>query len=224
MIQVGENVWQICAGEFPVNSYVWIGPSSNSCILIDAGLDADPLEAALLELGVRPRAVFCTHGHFDHIGTASFFQDKYSADIYIHSADVKTAKTANFLMMAYKMRARVKLPVFTLLDGNEGETSIDGVIVRHRLLPGHTGGSCFIEIGLNSFTGDTLYRSGVGLSKIPGEQPDVLRRSLQSVWDKLDPNTLICPGHGSVGTFGEISKRNKKLIEFINLRDSEAAA
>jgi len=173
------------------------------------------------ELGVRPAAVFCTHGHFDHVGSASVFQDRYGAKVFLHAADVKTAKAANFLMMAYKIPAKLKLPNFTLLEGVEGETRVADVAVNHRLMPGHSAGSCFIEIGSTCFSGDTLYRSGVGLSNIPGEQPEVLRRSLRTVWDEIAPHTLVCPGHGRAATYAEIRRCNTELAAFMTSTDAE---
>ena len=215
MRQVRSNVWQVCAGAFPANSYVWVGPNSGECLLIDAGLDSQPIDAALTELGVRPRAVFCTHGHFDHIGSASFFQDKFGASVHLHADDLKVAKAANFLMMAFKIPAKLKLPQFEWLVGEEGETAVGSVVVRHRLLPGHSPGSCFLQVGDTLFSGDTLYASGVGLSKVPGEEPAVLRRSLRKVWDTIAPETLVCPGHGRTARYAEIRCGNRELAEFL---------
>lgn len=215
MRQVGLNVWQVCAGVFPSNSYVWLGPEPGEAILIDAGLDAQPIDAALTELGVRPLAVVCTHGHFDHIGSAAFFQEKYGAPVHLHADDLRAAKAANFLMMAFKIPAKLKLPRFDLLHGEAGDTVIGGAVVRHRLLPGHSPGSCFLYIGEVLFSGDTLYASGIGLSKVPGEDPVVLRRSLRKVWDEIAPETLVCPGHGRTARYADIRIGNRELAEFL---------
>lgn len=224
MKQIADNVWQVCAGVFPANSYIWTGPVPGGGILIDAGLDAEAIDAALKTLSVRPVAIFCTHGHFDHIGSASVLQEAYGADVYLHAADLKTAKAANFLMMAFKIPAKLKLPRFTLLRDEVGETRIADVAVTHRLLPGHSPGSCFLEIGSVCFSGDTLYSAGLGLSKIPGEEPDVLRRSLHTIWDATAPHTLVCPGHGRTSTYAEIRERNTELKDFLVARNEGLAA
>lgn len=223
MRQVGPRVWQVCAGAFPANSYVWLAPEPGEALLIDAGLDAAPIDAALVALGVRPRAVFCTHGHFDHIGTASFFQEKYAAPVHLHADDLKVAKAANFLMMAFKIPAKLRLPKFDLLEGEEGATPTGTALVRHRLLPGHSPGSCFLQIDDVLFSGDTMYASGVGLSKIPGEQPAVLRRSLRTVWDTVAPETLVCPGHGRTALYADIKSGNRELAAFLAEPDHERA-
>ena len=224
MKKIADDVWQVCAGVFPANSYIWTGAVPGGGLLIDAGLDPEPIDAALKALGVRPAAVFCTHGHFDHIGSASVFQEKYGADVFLHGADLKAAKAANFLMMAYKIPVKLTLPRFTLLAGDTGVTRIADVPVAHRLMPGHSPGSCFIEIGPICFSGDTLYGSGLGLSKIPGEQPEVLRRSLRSVWDEIAPETLVCPGHGHAATYAKIRERNTELNSFMTAQDEGMTA
>lgn len=224
MKQISENVWQICAGVFPANSYLWTGPVPGGAIVVDTGLDPEPILAGLKALDVRPAAVFCTHGHFDHIGSASVLQNTFGSEVFLHAADSKTAKVANFLMMAFKIPAKLKLPRFSLLLDEVGETRIGEVSIRHRLVPGHSPGSCLIEIDGTCFSGDTLYSGGLGLSKIPGEDPDVLRSSLRKVWDTIEPTTLVCPGHGRTAIFADIREHNTELVEFMAARNEGLAA
>ncbi|MCJ2042697.1 MBL fold metallo-hydrolase [Methylobacterium sp. J-059] len=223
MKQISENVWQVCAGVFPANSYLWTGPVPGGAIVVDTGLDPEPILAGLKALDVRPAAIFCTHGHFDHIGSASVLQNAFGSDVYLHAADAKTAKVANFLMMAFKIPAKLKLPRFSLLHDEVGQTQIGEVSIRHRLVPGHSPGSCLIEIDGTCFSGDTLYSGGLGLSKIPGEEPDVLRSSLRKVWDTFDPETLVCPGHGRAAIFAAIREHNTELVEFMATRNEGMA-
>ena len=57
--------------------------------------------------------------------------------------------------------------------------------------PGHTPGSCLIALGSALFTGDTIYTRGVGLSHLPGEQPETLRQSILAAWPLLTPSVSI---------------------------------
>lgn len=213
--QISNTVWQVHAGAFPANSYICRDEVSGDLLLIDTGLDVDPIAQAIDAVGGRLKAIVCTHGHFDHMGTAAAFQDQIGVDVYLHADDLKIAKTANFLLMAFKIPAKVKTPQFTLFDGNIGSLDIGGIAVHYRHVPGHTPGSCFIEVADACFTGDSLYALGVGLSNTPGEQPDVLRSSLTAVLDKIAPDTLICPGHGPTALFHMVRSDNQALKRFL---------
>lgn len=213
--QITDSVWQVHAGEFPSNSYFWRDAATGDLILVDTGLDADALSDALADIGGRLKAVVCTHGHFDHMGSAAVFQQRFGLDVHLHVQDQKTAKTSNFLLMAFKLSSRVKMPRFVHFEGASGSFAVDDVIVRYRHVPGHTPGSCFIHIGNTCFTGDSLYASGIGLSKTPGEDPELLRKSLTAVLDEIPEDTLICPGHGRTSSFGAIMSSNLALRDFL---------
>ena len=49
------------------------------CVLLDTGLlsEGEELEAALLEQGLTPAGVLCSHAHVDHCANSGYFQDKY---------------------------------------------------------------------------------------------------------------------------------------------------
>ena len=213
MREVADGVWSVTAGAFPANSYVCRADVPGGAILIDAGLDPQPIDAALRSLGLRPAQVFCTHGHFDHIGSAVYFQERYGASVHLHAADVKAARANNFLLMAIKMEARITLPELTLVD-HGAEFVLGDASLRDRSAPGHTPGSCVIEWGANLFTGDTIYVRGVGLSKLPGEQPDRLRASILDLWDSLD-HFAVHPGHGPSAAGTTVKRDNASLRAFL---------
>lgn len=213
--QITDGVWQVHAGEFPSNSYFWRDAGTGDLILVDTGLDVDALSQALTSIGGRLKAVVCTHGHFDHMGSAAIFQDRFGVDVHMHVQDQKTAKTANFLLMAFKLSSRVRMPRFVHFEAASGAFMVDNVTIRYRHVPGHTPGSCFIHIGDACFTGDSLYASGVGLSKTPGEDPELLRKSLSAVLHEIPEKTLICPGHGRTSSFGAILTDNIALQDFL---------
>ncbi|HEY1750559.1 MAG TPA: MBL fold metallo-hydrolase [Caulobacteraceae bacterium] len=208
---VGEGIWRVTGGAFPSNAYICAAGVPGEAFVVDPGLDPQRIDRAARELGLTPRQVFCTHGHFDHVGGASFFQRTYGAEVFLHQADLKTAKSSNFLLMVVKLEQRITLPELTLVD----PAAPPAMPVTYLPVPGHTPGSSFLRFGEHLFTGDSLYARGVGLSDLPGENHGLLRQSLTALWNTIECETMIHPGHGPSATFATIRESNRPLLAFL---------
>lgn len=215
----GGNVWRVTSGEFSSNAYFCEAQVEGGGILIDAGLDGETIDAELREHGLRPHAVYCTHGHFDHTGSASHFQKKYGSAVFVPKADLKLMKASNFLLMAMKLKHKVVLPEATLVEPGH-VADIAGTPLRYLSAPGHTPGSCIIEFGNAWFTGDTLYARGVGLSHLPGEDHAVLKQTILGYWQDLTPERTIYPGHGNAADGESVRTGNAALLNFLGLAAS----
>lgn len=214
LVQDDGPVWRVTNGAFPSNCYASATGIPGECFLVDPGLDAPLVDRALVELGLTPKAVLCTHGHFDHAGGASYFQKKYGCPVFLHSADTKTLRSSNFLLMAFKIPVRIELPEVTFVTAATGPLQIGLQEIRFIPAPGHTPGSCVIQCGGSLFTGDTLYSRGIGLSKLPGEDPDQLRETLLSLFE-LPGSSMVHPGHGDSAAFDWIKRNNQPLQAFL---------
>ncbi|MES2151904.1 MAG: MBL fold metallo-hydrolase [Pseudomonadota bacterium] len=214
----GEGkIWRITSGHFPSNAYFCEAQVEGGGILIDAGLDGAAIDAQMSEHGLRPHKVFCTHGHFDHAGSASYFERKYGCEIVMHKADARTLKASNFLLMAFKIPQKVILPDAISYVEAGFCTEVAGVPLRYIGAPGHTPGSCVIEFGSAWFTGDTLYSRGVGLSALPGEDAEQLKASIGALWDGLTAERTIYPGHGNAADGASVRSENRALLTFLGL-------
>lgn len=203
--------------EVAANTYICRTVVPGACFLIDPGLDREAIETALDETGLTPLAVFCTHGHFDHLGSAEYFRRKHGIDVHLHEADEKVARSSNFLMMALKMRSRITVPEASIAvaDGSVWSNGSDRVEIVH--VPGHTPGSAVVLVNGQAFTGDTLYRADVWLGSLPGADQSQLVESLRRLWDLLPDDTLVYPGHGGSAAFGEIRRSNAPLRRLLGL-------
>jgi hydroxyacylglutathione hydrolase len=210
------NVWRVTSGDFSSNSYFCQVQSDGSGFLIDTGLDGATIDARLTEQGLYPHAVYCTHGHFDHTGSASYFQRKYGCQVFVPKADAKLMKLSNFMLMAMKIQRKVMLPDAVLIEPGY-VADIVGTKLRYLPAPGHTPGSCIIEFGTAWFTGDTLYACGVGLSNLPGEDQAMLKRTILRYWMDLTPERVIYPGHGNVADGQAVRTDNGALRNFLGL-------
>ncbi|MFO1325290.1 MAG: MBL fold metallo-hydrolase [Burkholderiales bacterium] len=200
---------------FPSNAYLLATGKGNDCLLVDPGLDGELIADAVARHGLVPRAVVCTHGHFDHIGSAAQFQKAYDIPVYLHDADVPTSRSSNFLLMAMKIDRRIVVPEVERVGGDDCSLSLCGLDVRYRATPGHTPGSCVVTIGGLAFTGDTLYSRGVGLSGLPGENTEQLKGTLHRLLTALPDDVLVLPGHGGEAPLCDIKASNVALQRFL---------
>lgn len=217
----GGYIWRITSGIFSSNAYFCEADVPGGCILIDPGLDGPAIDTAMTKCGLRPYQVFCTHGHFDHAGSASYFQEKYGCQIFMHQADTRILKASNFLLMAFKIPQKITIPEITLIKNNI-DIDVNGQILTFLPSPGHTPGSCVLQFGRAWFTGDTIYSQGVGLSQLPGEDPISLKQSILGLWDRLTQDITIYPGHGSPASGILIRKKNRALLNFLEFIESES--
>jgi glyoxylase-like metal-dependent hydrolase (beta-lactamase superfamily II) len=215
----GGKVWRVTSGVFPSNAYFCETGLPEGGLLIDPGLDGHSIDAQLQEQGLRPHQVFCTHGHFDHAGSASYFQEKYGCPVFMHEGDARTLKASNFLLMAFKIPVKIGLPEVTFVD-DRFSIEVNDRVLRFLPTPGHTPGSCIIELGDAWFTGDTLYSQGVGLSKLPGENRELLRSSILGLWDRLTVGRTIYPGHGDISDGATLRRENLTLLKFLGLLET----
>lgn len=212
----GGAVWRFTSHTINSNAYFCELDQSGAGILIDAGLDGAAIDAHLIEHGLRPHQVFCTHGHFDHAGGAAYFQKKYGCNVFMHTADIRTFKSSNFLLMALKIPLKIEQPLFTYIN-DPFTIDINGHLLKYLHAPGHTPGSCVIEFGTAWFTGDTIYSRGVGLSSLPGEDSQLLRQSIMSLLDGIGGGRLICPGHGEAMDGSAVRGGNRALFKFLGM-------
>ena len=219
----GGDVWRVTSGEFPSNAYL-CGIGDDKCILIDGGLDPAAILAVVQAQGLTPVAVFCTHGHFDHAGSAAHFQKKFRCPVYLHGADRKLLKASNFLLMAFKLASRIEQPTEITAVVSGQSVNVAGHALIFHGARGHTPGSCIIELGSALFTGDTIYCKGVGLSHLPGEEPETLKQSILKLWPMLTADRVVFPGHGGFASGADVRSTNRALLEFLGLPITETKA
>jgi glyoxylase-like metal-dependent hydrolase (beta-lactamase superfamily II) len=81
--------------------------------------------------------------------------------------------------------------------------------------PGHTPGSVSFVVKSGAtkvaFTGDTLFRRGIGRTDLWGGDTDLILRSLRTRLLTLAEDTQVIPGHGPATSIGEERRANPFL-------------
>ncbi|GHV71462.1 MBL fold hydrolase [Spirochaetia bacterium] len=162
-------------------------PCEAPCAVIDPGADPEAIIARIEALHLWPQYLLLTHGHFDHVTALGALAKKYpAAVIAIHRDDVSYLSSGSVTVGKLLAEGDVLGP-FTVLH-----------------LPGHTpGGVGFYDAKAGLlFSGDTLFRQGVGRTDFPGGDSRKLGESLKRLFS-LDGETVVCPGHGPATTIAE---------------------
>jgi hydroxyacylglutathione hydrolase len=211
-------VFQIRNRFFPSNTYLLKSDDSNNCVIIDPGLDSETIHKCILNNCLNPVGILCTHGHFDHIASVSYFKKEFG-DIpyYLHERDLKISKSANFYLKLVKLKYWIDyvVPDYVFQKDKE-EIEINGFKFSVFLFPGHSDGSCIIKYNEFLFSGDILYKNGLGFNSFPGENINVLKDSIKKILLYFDKKYFVYPGHGESDYLGNISANNLELNNFIN--------
>jgi glyoxylase-like metal-dependent hydrolase (beta-lactamase superfamily II) len=186
-------------------------------VIIDPGLDHQAILTAIREWELTPIAILSTHGHFDHIGGVASIQNEYDIPFYLHELDLKLLQSANFFLLVAKIKHRISIPEPSVLFTQKREKIIIGNFsfdIFH--LPGHSNGSCAFQFDKYLFTGDILYKTGIGRESMPREDKVILKESIRDIFLNFSDNLLVLPGHGSSEYLGKIKEENSELKLFLS--------
>lgn len=206
------EVRKIVTGRWNENCYV-LANGTGVCLLVDPGDDAAEIQRVIESACWKVLAILNTHGHYDHVSAVAALKDRFDVPFYLHSKDRKLLRSVNLYRKMFGDEGLVAVPeVDHSLDDLGTPLQIGDFTIEIIPTPGHSpGGVCFL-VGHRLFTGDTLFKGGVGRVDLPGGDLDVLRDSL-GVLARLDPNTVVYPGHGDQTTIAEELEHNAVLRE-----------
>lgn len=182
-------------GQLQANCYFLI--EDQNCLIIDPADDASFILEELQRQQLNLVGMLATHGHFDHIGAAGEIQLSLNIPLYIFKEDQflidrlnETAKY--FLGFDPHFIKPVSMKYLT-----EGDFKISSFEFKILFSPGHTPGcSCFYFKEENTvFTGDTLFKEGIGRTDLSYSSKDDLKKSLKKIFE-LPRETIVYSGHG----------------------------
>lgn len=187
---------RVTVGAFCVNCYL-VYNDEKEAVLIDPGAAPARIEKYIEKYGLKPVAIFLTHGHFDHIGAVDYFRDKYGIKAYISEDEYEVAKDISLNSSLTLGGEAVSLMCDETFTDGEVLPVMDGAF-KAILTPGHTkGGACFYAESMDRvFSGDTLFLHTVGRYDLPTGDGEVLRKSLKEKLFTLPGSTRVSPGHG----------------------------
>jgi len=208
-----------------IHAFIWESMTANNCnsylidgptpILIDPGhINCfEHVENGLAHLGLDIKdigLIISTHAHPDHLEAVRLFEDK----------PVKTAMHQEEWEFIKSMEKHLHAAMGTSADDMEpdillveGDLAVEGTTFNVFHTPGHSPGSVSLLLPdcKAMFTGDLIFRDGLGRTDLPGGDGSKLKESIQRL-SKLDIKYLL-PGHGNIIGDEEGVKKNFDQVE-----------
>jgi len=193
----------------PLSSNCWIaGVEGGQGLVIDPGGNHDAISSAIDTARLDIKLIILTHGHSDHIASLYEIQARTGAQVAIHASDADFLEGGGSYSSQFGISYKTPHPPDVLL--HEGDTvGINCLELAVIHTPGHTPGSISLYTPGKVFTGDTLFRRGIGTTMMPGSSRSQLIDSILNKLMYLPDETIIYPGHGKETTIGAERKDNR---------------
>lgn len=193
---------------FKSNCYIVSQEEENSgAVVIDPGLnDGGELLLFLEEHALIPEYILITHEHFDHVGGVELIRERYGAELVASGlcepllADPKK----NLSKYVVDEGFSVKAPDITLESIGYMLCWRD-VCFNFIHTPGHSPCSIVISFDKFLFSGDLMINGLKTVTRNPGGDKALLKKSLDLIQNTFASDTVVYPGHGECFVLGDFS-------------------
>ncbi|WP_313128436.1 MBL fold metallo-hydrolase [Anaerocolumna sp.] len=195
-------------GPVMTNCYFAINEDTKETIIIDPADKAEVLIQNINREGLKPVAIFLTHGHFDHILAVSEIVERFQIPIYASEEEKELLETPS-MNLSVSLGKNIALTPTDLLNDKD-VIKLAGAEITVIHTPGHTsGGVCYLfKENKFLFSGDTLFEGTVGRADLPTGNLNTLLDSLNRKLMTLPDDITVFPGHGESTTIGHERNTN----------------
>ena len=137
----------------PEDAAVYLVDFGDELVMIDsgAGNSSSQLDRNIEMLGLKPSKltqIILTHCHIDHIGSATYFREKYTSEIVIHELDARALETGDSMKTAANWYGTTFPPtrVDRKLKGAHEILNFGQEDLHCLHTPGHTPGSISVYL------------------------------------------------------------------------------
>ena len=176
LTQVKGNTW-VMEGNQLIPIYIL--PGGGHCVLMDTGLrkEREEIEQTLLDAGLVPDAVLCSHAHVDHCANNEYFQKKYHIPVALSAPEAGMASSILNLKCyrllvspdtaAEEMQDMVHTPDI-MIPYVDWKLALGGVEFGIVTTPGHSSGHiCIVTPDNVCYAGDAIMSREMLNAKLP---------------------------------------------------------
>ena len=179
------------------NCSILADSETKQAIVIDPGGNPEHILQEVASLGCTVTMVLHTHAHFDHFLASGHIKRMTNAVLCLHPDD---RQLWNMLEIQCQMFGvayiQAPLPDRWLQDEEKFVMgNVHGEVIH---TPGHSPGSLsfYFESVNMVFSGDTLFRGGIGRTDLWGGDARAIEHSIRERLYSFKEDTLVIPGHG----------------------------
>ena len=186
---------------------------SKQAVVVDPGGNPERILEEIHSLGLTVCAILHTHAHFDHFLASGQLKLATGAPLCLHPDDKDLWSMLEIQCQMFGV-PYVPAPPPDQWIHDEEEVAIGPYTATVLHTPGHTAGStCFyIQSEDVVFSGDTLFRGGIGRTDLWGGDGRAIIHSIRDRLFSLREETLVIPGHGGESSIG----RERESNMFVN--------
>jgi glyoxylase-like metal-dependent hydrolase (beta-lactamase superfamily II) len=211
-------------GIFQCNCVILGDEESREAVVIDPGDDLERIREILDHYRLTLKKTVHTHGHVDHIGAAGLLRQEREAPTHIHAADLPLWKTYSQQAAMFGLPPR-ELPDPDHLIKEGDRIEVGSIRLEVIETPGHTPGSICLSLNRppgepgepTLFSGDTLFREGIGRTDLWGGDYRTIMTSLREKLFSLPEDTLVHPGHGPATSIHDERRSNPFLPDILSI-------
>lgn len=206
------SVTTVTTGRWRTNCYL-VADSTGKSVIIDPGNEPETIIAEIENKGIQPLAILNTHGHYDHVSAVDPIKKRFAVPFYLHSGDDKLLRQAKFYQKLFDGSGPIEIPqIDEYLDRVRLPLTFGALSFDVVHTPGHTSGSVCFLLQDCLFTGDTLFKGGIGRLDLPGADRTLMARSLATL-GRMPAELNVYPGHGATTVLGLEMSENTALRE-----------